>query len=66
MICIVCIVIGVVLGLALIWGTQDSELKWKGLGTVTILFFGSALTLVVSQTFARKSGSQSSDDNGAA
>jgi len=64
-ICIVCIVIGVLLALSLIWGTHDSEITWKGLGTVGILFCGSALTLAVSNAFARKSGSKSSDDNDA-
>jgi hypothetical protein len=64
-ICIVCIVVGVVLGLALIWATQDSEIMWKGLGTVAVLFFGSALTLAVSNTFTRKSGSKPSDGHDA-
>lgn len=61
-ICIVCIVAGVVLGLALIWGTHDSEVMWKGLGTVAVLFMGSALTLAVSSTFGKSSRSKSSDD----
>jgi hypothetical protein len=64
-ICIVCIVIGVLLGLSLIWGTHDSKVQWKGLGTAGVLFFGSALTLAVSNTFTRKSGSKASDDNDA-
>jgi len=63
MICIMCIVIGVLLGLVLIWATQDSEIVWKGLGTVAVVFFGSALTLAVSNTFTKKSGSKFSDDN---
>jgi hypothetical protein len=62
MICIICIVAGIVLGLALIWGSPDSAVMWKGLGTVLILFTGSALTLAVSKTFGRKSDSRSSDD----
>jgi hypothetical protein len=64
-ICIVCIITGIVLGLALIWGSHDSEVLWKGLGTVLVLFFGSALTLSVSNAFSKKSGSKSSDDNDA-
>jgi len=63
-ICIVCIVVGIVLGLALIWGSHDSEVMWKGLGTVSVLFAGSVLTLAVSKAFTQKSGSKS-HENGA-
>jgi hypothetical protein len=53
-ICIVCIVIGVVLGLALIWVSQSSEFVWKGFATVGVVFLGAALTLSVSKTFEGK------------
>ena len=64
-ICIVCIVIGIVLGLVLIWGSPDSEVMWKGLGTVLVLFFGSASSLAVSTIFIRRSASKATDDNDA-
>lgn len=64
-ICVVCIVIGVVLGLSMIWGSHDSEVMWKGLGTVGVLFMGSALTLAVSNTFGKSSRSKPSDDSDA-
>ena len=55
----ICIVIGVVLGLSLIWGSHDNEVTWKGLGTVAVLFMGSALTLAVSSTFGKSARSRS-------
>jgi len=58
----VCIVVGIVLGLALIWGSHDDEVMWKGLGTVAVLFTGSTLTLAVSKAFIQKSGFKSHDD----
>ena len=61
-ICIVCIVAGIMLGLALIWGSQDSEIKWKCLNTVFVIFAGSALTFAMSKAFTQKSGSKSHDD----
>lgn len=64
-VCIVCIIIGVVLGVALIWGSHDSEMMWKGLGTVAVLFMGSALTSAVCNMFGRDSHSKSRDDKDA-
>jgi len=64
-VCVVCIVVGIVLGLSLIWGSHDSAVMWKGLGTVGVLFMGSSLTLAVSNTFGRSSRSKSSDDKDA-
>jgi len=60
-ICILCIVAGIVLGLALIWGSHDNAVMWKGLGTVSVLFVGSILTLVVNTAFSYKDRSNSSD-----
>lgn len=48
-ICIVCIVIGVVFSLAIIWGNVDSELAWKGWLTIIVFFVASMMTLVVNQ-----------------
>jgi len=51
-ICIVCIVLGTLLGLAMIWGNiRDNEFVWKSWLTICLLFLASALTLSVSRTF---------------
>lgn len=50
-ICIVCIVLGTVLSLAMIWGEiTDNEFVWKSWLTISVLFLASALTLSVSKT----------------
>ena len=50
-ICIVCIVLGTVLSLAMIWGEiKDNEFVWKSWLTIGVLFLASALTLSVSKT----------------
>jgi len=50
-ICIVCIVFGTVLSLAMIWGNiRDNEFVWKSWLTIGVLFLASALTLSVSKT----------------
>ena len=50
-ICIVCIVLGTVLSLAMIWGEiRDNESVWKSWLTIGVLFLASALTLSVSKT----------------
>lgn len=55
-ICIVCIVAGTVLSLAMIWGDfQDEAALWKSWLTIGVLFLASALTLAVSTTFGRAS-----------
>jgi len=49
--CIVCIVLGTVLGLAMIWGEiRDREFVWKSWLTIAIFFLASALTLSVRKT----------------
>jgi hypothetical protein len=58
MICIVCIVVGVVFSLAIIWASISNEYIWKSYATIGVVFVGSALTLSVSKTF----GSRSSGD----
>lgn len=51
-ICIVCIVMGAVLAMAMIWAEmQDNEFVWKSWLTIAVLFLSSALTLSVSKTF---------------
>ena len=50
-ICIVCIVLGTVLSLAMIWGeVKDNALVWKSWLTMAVFFIASALTLSLSQT----------------
>ena len=51
-ICIVCIVFGIVLSLALIWGEiRHAQFVWKSWLTIGVLFLASALTLSVSNAF---------------
>jgi len=55
MICIVCIVAGTVLSLAMIWGDlRDHALVWKSWQTIGVLFLAAALTLCVSNLCAVK------------
>ncbi len=54
-ICIVCIVLGTVLSLAMIWGDiRDSEFVWKSWLTIGVFFLSSALTLIVSKTLGAR------------
>ncbi len=49
-ICIVCIVLGTVLSLAMIWGNiSGDEFVWKSWSTIGVFFLSSALTLSVSK-----------------
>ena len=49
--CIICIVLGTVLSLAMIWGeVRDSPFMWKSWFTIGVLFLASALTLSVNKT----------------
>ncbi|SEI70231.1 hypothetical protein SAMN05421831_1085 [Allopseudospirillum japonicum] len=50
-ICILCIVAGVVLSLAIIWGEIEDEIVWKTWLTLGIFFLGAAATLTVSRLF---------------
>jgi len=53
--CIVCIVLGTVLSLAMIWGeVKDNEFIWKSWLTIGLFFLASALTLSVSKTLGRR------------
>ena len=48
--CIICIVLGTILSLALIWGDiTDRQFVWKSWLTIATFFLTSALTLSVSK-----------------
>ena len=50
-ICIICIVAGAVLSLAMIWlELQDEKFVWKSWLTIGVFFLASALTLSISKT----------------
>jgi hypothetical protein len=50
-ICIVCIVLGTILSMAMIWlEVRDENLLWKSWLTIGVLFLASLLTLSVSKT----------------
>ena len=52
-ICIVCIVLGAVLALAMIWmEITDNAFVWKSWLTIGVFFLASALTLSVSKTLS--------------
>jgi len=56
-ICIVCIVLGAVLSLAMIWGElEDNRFVWKSWFTIGVFFLASALTLSVSKTLGGNAG----------
>jgi hypothetical protein len=52
-VCIVCIIVGVVLALALIWGDFNDKIAWKGFMTIGVLFLASTLTLSVNRMIDR-------------
>ncbi|MCC6420839.1 MAG: hypothetical protein IT429_21600 [Gemmataceae bacterium] len=51
-VCIVCIVVGTLLSIVLIWEGLNNVVAWKGLGTVTVFFFASLITLAVHAMFS--------------
>jgi hypothetical protein len=54
-ICIVCIILGTILSLAIIWGeVRDSSVVWKSWLTIGVFFLASSLTLTVSKTLGGK------------
>lgn len=54
-ICIVCIVVGTVLSLQMIWGDiRGNEVMWKLWATNGVLFLAAALTLSVNKTLGGK------------
>jgi hypothetical protein len=50
-ICIVCIVLGVVTALTMIWMPGDNDTRWRLLATTGIVFLGAAATLSVTRTY---------------
>lgn len=55
-ICIVCIVGGTALSLSMIWYAHESEFLVKTWGTMGVLFFAAATTLVVSRIVGGTTG----------
>ena len=52
-VCIVCIVLGAVLLLTVIWGgIEDNEFAWKSGLSLAVLFLAAILTLSVSNAFS--------------
>ncbi len=61
-ICLVCIVLGMVLSLAMIWGeVKDNAMVWKSWLTIGVFFLASTLTLSVSKTLGERQ--KDKDDN---
>lgn len=61
-ICIVCIVLGTVLSLAMIWGDiRDNDFVWKSWLTIAVLFLASALTLSVSKALGGRTKHETED-----
>ena len=61
-ICIVCIVLGTVLSLAMIWGEiRDNEFVWKSWLTIGVFFLASALMLSVSKTLGGRTESSNEE-----
>ena len=61
-ICIVCIVLGTVLSLAMVWGEiPDNKFLWKSWFTIGTFFLASALTLSVNKTLG-SFGKRGSDE----
>ena len=55
-ICIITIVAGVAVGIAMIWLPGMDDVLWKALATLAIVFGGAALTLSVNRTIAGRLG----------
>ena len=57
-ICIVCIVVGTVLSISMIWVSYEREFLMKFWSTNGVLFLAAALTLTVSKVFGARSKSE--------
>ena len=55
-ICIICIAAGTVFSLSMIWTPYESEVLLKTWATITVLFFASTATLIVSRVVGGKAG----------
>ena len=51
-VCVLCIFAGVVLGLAMIWLPTLSDILWKGLATVGVVFLGASSVLSLSRAYS--------------
>ena len=51
---IVCLILGSMLAISMIWMEHSSEFLMKSWSTIGVVFLASALTLVVSKTFGAK------------
>ena len=61
-VCIVCIVLGIVLALAMIWGEiKNNPLAWKCWLTIAVFFLGSALTMSVTRALGGGSDKKDTD-----
>jgi hypothetical protein len=54
-ICIICIVLGTVLAISMIWVTYPSDFLWKFWSTNGVIFLAAVLTLIVSKVFGGRS-----------
>ena len=54
-VCIVCIIVGVVLTLLIIWIDVEREIAWKSFVTILVFFLASTLTLSVNKVIERRS-----------
>jgi hypothetical protein len=54
---VVCIVLGTVFAISMIWADYSNEFLWKSWGTIAVLFCASALTLLISKMFGSKGAS---------
>jgi len=56
-ICIVCIVVGTILSMAMIWlEISDNPFVWKSWLTIGVLFLASAVTLSLNKTLGGRGG----------
>ena len=53
-ICMVTIILGMLLGLGIIWGGVDSEVAWKAANTLAMFFLGAAAASGVNTFFNKK------------
>jgi len=54
MFCTVMIFLGVALSLAMVWGGVDSDVAWKGIATIVILFFGAGAVGAVAEYLGKE------------
>ena len=51
---IVCIVLGSMLAISMIWMDHSSEFLWKTWGTICVVFLASTITMVVARMFGSR------------